>query len=70
MNSLLNRIEKKKDNESTHLHGWEIGYVSCINGWQKSSTLYNVILRIARNFLETWENIKISTHPFYHINLD
>ena len=33
-------------------------------------TLYNVILRIARNFLETRENIKISTHPFYHINLD
>ena len=31
-------------------------------------TLYNVILRIARNFLETRENIKISTHPFYHIN--
>ena len=34
------------------------------------STLYNAILRIARNFLETRENIKISTHPFYHINLD
>ena len=33
------------------------------------STLYNVILRIARNFLESRENIKISTHPFYHINL-
>jgi hypothetical protein len=33
-------------------------------------TLYNVILRIARNFLETRENIKISTHSFYHINLD
>ena len=33
-------------------------------------TLYNVILRIGRNFLETRENIKISTHPFYHINLD
>jgi hypothetical protein len=32
-------------------------------------TLYNAILRIARNFLETGENIKISTHPFYHINL-
>ena len=32
-------------------------------------TLYNTILRIARNFLETRENIKISTHPFYHINL-
>ena len=32
-------------------------------------TLYNAILRIARNFLETRENIKISTHPFYHINL-
>ena len=33
-------------------------------------TLYNAILRIAKNFLETKENIKISTHPFYHINLD
>ena len=32
------------------------------------STLYNAILRIARNFLETRENITISTHPFYHIN--
>ena len=31
--------------------------------------LYNAILRIARNFLETRENIKISTYPFYHINL-
>ena len=35
----------------------------------KLLTLYNTILRIARNFLETRENIKISTHPFYHINL-
>ena len=33
-------------------------------------TLYNAILRIARNFLETRESIKISTHPFYHVNLD
>ena len=32
-------------------------------------TLYNEILRIARNFLETREDIKISTHSFYHINL-
>ena len=32
-------------------------------------TLYNAILRIARNFLETRENIEISTNPFYHINL-
>ena len=32
-------------------------------------TLHNAILRIARNFLESRENIKISTHPFYHINL-
>ena len=30
-------------------------------------TLYNVILRIARNLLETRENIKIKSHPFYHI---
>ena len=32
-------------------------------------TLYNTILHIARNFLETRENIKILTHSFYHINL-
>ena len=31
-------------------------------------TLYNVILRTARNFLETRENIKNSTHPFCHTN--
>ena len=42
------------------------------NTWAKElvHTLYNVILRIARNFLETRENVKISTHPFYHTNLD
>ena len=34
------------------------------------TALYNVILRIARNFLETRENIKILTHPVYHTNLD
>ena len=33
-------------------------------------TLYNVILRIARNLLETRENIKIESHPFYHIICD
>ena len=30
---------------------------------------YNAKLRIARNFLKTRENIKISTHSFYHMNL-
>ena len=35
-----------------------------------TNTLYNTILRIVRNFLETSENIKILTHSFYHINLD
>ena len=38
--------------------------------WPNTHTLYNTILRIARNFLETRESIKISTHPFYHVNLD
>ena len=33
-------------------------------------TLYNVLLRIARKLLETRENVKISTHPVYHTNLD
>ena len=33
-------------------------------------TLYNVLLRTARNLLETRKNVKISTHPFYHTNLD
>ena len=28
-------------------------------------TLYNTILRIARNFMETRESVKILTHPFY-----
>ena len=32
-------------------------------------TLYNTKLRIVRNFLKTRENIKISSHPFYYINL-
>ncbi len=54
----------------------EATWISLIGWPHKTSTtyvhctLYNVILRIARNFLETRENIKISTHPFYHINLD
>ena len=30
-------------------------------------TLYNTILRIARNLLETRENIKIESHSFYHV---
>ena len=33
-------------------------------------TLYNAILCITRNLLETRENIKISTHHFYPIILD
>ena len=33
-------------------------------------TLYNAILRIARNLLETSENIKIESHSFYHIICD
>ena len=38
-------------------------------GPKNRTTLYNAILRIARKFLETRENIKILTHSFYHINL-
>ena len=37
--------------------------------WTIEFTLYNAILRIARNFLEIRENINILTHPFYLINL-
>ena len=33
-------------------------------------TLYNVILRIARNLLENREDIKYLTQPFYCTNLD
>ena len=33
-------------------------------------TLYNTILRIARNLLETRENIKTESHSFYHIICD
>ena len=35
-----------------------------------TNTLYNILLRIARNFLETRKNFKISIHPFYRTNLD
>ena len=35
----------------------------------KAATMYNILLRIARNLLETSENIKILTHPVYHTNL-
>ena len=34
------------------------------------NTLYNVILCIVRNLLETRKNIKIKSHPFYHIICD
>ena len=40
------------------------------NKRDKTSTLYNVILRIARNLLETRENIKIESHSFYHLICD
>ena len=35
-----------------------------------ADTLYNTILRIARNLLETKENIKIESDSFYHIIFD
>ena len=40
------------------------------NSDKKTPTLYNAILRIARNLLETRENIKIESHSFYHIICD
>ena len=53
----------------------DYGNIHCFylhNVWfiKKPDHRSNVILRIARNFLETRENIKILTHPFYHIHLD
>ena len=42
-----------------------------VMGWDSpEATLYNDILRIARNLLETRENIKIESHSFYHIICD
>ena len=35
-----------------------------------TSTLYDVILRIARNLLDTWKNTKLQSQPFYHIICD
>ena len=57
---------------------WELKMTSNVHVHQaqhiyqnsKDRTLYNIILRIARNFLETRKNFKILTHPFYHTNLD
>ena len=45
---------------STYLAFWYTYILS-------TGTLYNDLLRIARNLLETRENVKIESHPFYHI---
>ena len=54
----------------SYLHTYFAEILKVIYKINHVHTLYNAILRIARNFLETRENIKISAHPFYHINLD
>ena len=41
-----------------------------INKTMKTHTLYNDILCIARNFLQTIKNIKIESHPLYHTLCD
>ena len=67
-------------------HSWKWTYLIIKMKWSKlvyilkaasyflqpklCNTLYNVILRIARNLLKTSENIKIVNHSFYHTNLD
>ena len=50
----------------------ETGYCSRLYGRYilPCNTLYNDILRIARNLVETRENIKIESHPFHHIICD
>ena len=50
-------------------HRTKVRWRSCKILWPSQNTLYNAILRTPRNFLETRENVKILTHPFYHINL-
>ena len=52
-------VSKVNSSHLLHASGW----------WEYISTLYNTILRIARSFLETKENIKILNHPLYHMNL-
>ena len=58
----MKRIHELK---TPHLYKWK----NLVLGMNKD-TMYNAILGIARNFLETGENIKILTNSFYHINLD
>ena len=52
------------------LPGKNYRYIHRFNLSMHVYTLYNVILRIARNLMETKEIIKILTHLFYPINLD
>ena len=75
----VGRLDFEAVNASVEVRAGDIAEFSCKTGYYIDApepvptylpTLYSVILRIARNFLETRENIKISTHPFYHINLD
>ena len=42
---------------------YSIGYMAT---FEDKDTLYNTILGIVRNLLETRENIKIESHQFYH----
>ena len=58
----------KAEKIGRHICEYSLIYFS-LNCTVQPYTLYNAILRIARNFLETRKNIKILTHPFYHINL-
>ena len=63
--------DKKRSSNTTETVAFAIRYLDTKLGETPDShTLYNVILHIARNFLETRENIKIWTHSFYHVNLD
>ena len=54
---------------ATMARPWSLAIPTSLGGTVQY-TLYNAILRIARNLLETRENIKIESHSFYHLICD
>ena len=69
---LLNRDHKVLFTLRAHHYCTSAIKENIVCTFEKSNTLYTTeyLLHIARNLLETRENIKISTHLFYPINSD
>ena len=65
---IISRLKLKKGDKSKYNHNKYFNVSR--QTLEFLNSLYIVLSRIARNFLETRENVKNLTLPFYHTNLD